>query len=175
MQTRTWFLSGVALVAATTVHAQEYLDLGQIRGLPENPAVQVDLNPTMLGLASAVSRTSNPAAAEMLASVEGVRVRVYSSIEDAALVLQSINDVSARLTRDGWQQVVRVQEDGDIRVLMQATGETVTGVTAMIVHDNEAVFVNIVGSLTPEQFAQFLESTGAAEALASLGQLNFPQ
>ena len=175
MHARTWFLSGVALLAAPTVLAQDYLDLGQIRGLPASPAVQVDLNPTMLGLASAVSRSSNPAAADLLANVEGIRVRVYSSLEDTDLVLQSISEVSTRLAQEGWQQVVRVQEDGDVRVLMQASGETVTGLTAMIVHDNEAVFVNLVGSLTPEQFAQFIESTGAGEALASLGQLNFPQ
>jgi len=175
MQTRTWFLSGVAFFAATSIHAQDYLDLNQIRGLPATPAVQVDLNPMMLGLASAVSRTSNPAAADMLASVEGVRVRVYSSLEDAALVLQSINDVSTRLTQGGWEQVVRVQEDGDVRVLMRTDGETVTGLTAMIVHENEAVFVNVVGSINPEQLAQFMESTGASQALGSLGQLNFPQ
>ena len=175
MQSRTWFLSGAALLATATVSAQDYLDLSQIRGLPASPAVQVDLNPTVLGLASAVSRTSNPSAADLLANVEGIRVRVYSSLEDADLVLQSINDVSTRLTQEGWQQVVRVQDDGDVRVLMRASGETVTGLTAMIVHDDEAVFVNIVGSLTPEQFAQFLESTGAGEALAALGQLNLPQ
>lgn len=175
MQARTWFLSGAALFATATVSAQDYLDLSQIRGLPASPAVQVDLNPAVLGLASAVSRTSNPGAADLLASVEGIRVRVYSSLEDADLVLQSINEVSTRLAQEGWQQVVRVQEDGDVRVLMQSSGETVTGLTAMIVHDNEAVFVNLVGSLTPEQFAQFLESTGAGEALASIGQLSFPQ
>lgn len=175
MQARIWFLSGAALFATATVSAQDYLDLGQIRGLPASPAVQVDLNPTMLGIASAVSRASDPAAADLLAAVEGIRVRVYSTLEDPDLVLQSINEVSTRLAREGWQQVVRVQEGGDVRVLMQATGETVTGVTAMIVHDNEAVFVNVVGSLSPQQFAQFLESSGAGEALASLGQLNFPR
>jgi hypothetical protein len=175
MQARLWFLSGAALFATATVSAQDYLDLNQIRGLPASPAVQVDLNPTVLGLASAASRTSNPAAADLLANVEGLRVRVYSSLEDAALVLESINDVSTRLAQEGWQQVVRIQDDGDVRVLMQTSGESVTGVTAMIVHDNEAVFVNLVGSLSPEQFAQFLESSGAGEALASLGQLNFPR
>lgn len=175
MHARTWFLSGAVLLVSAPAVAQDYLDLSQIRGLPASPAVQVDLNPTMLGLASAVSRSANPAAADLLANVEGVRVRVYSSLDDTELVLQSINEVSTRLAEEGWQQVVRVQEDGDIRVLMRASGETVTGLTAMIVHDEEAVFVNLVGSLTPGQFAQFLESTGAAEALASLGQLNFPR
>lgn len=174
MRTGTWFLSTAAFFAATTAFAQDYLDLNQIRGLPASPAVQVDLNPMMLGLASAASRTANPAAADLLANVDGVRVRVYSSLEDASVVLQSIDEVATRLARDGWEQVVRVQDDGDVRVLMQSDGTAVTGLTAMIVADNEAVFVNLVCSLTPEQFAQFLESTGAADALASLGQLNFP-
>jgi hypothetical protein len=55
---------------------------------------------------------------------------------------------------------------------MQSAGEAITGLTAMIVNDNEAVFVNLVGSLTPEQLAQFMQSTGVAEALAALGQIN---
>ena len=58
---------------------------------------------------------------------------------------------------------------------MQSDGNSVTGLTAMIVADDEAIFVNLAGSLTPEQFAQFLQSTGAADALASLGQLSLPQ
>jgi hypothetical protein len=169
------FLSVVALFAASASFAQDYLDLGQIRGLPATPAVQVDLNPMMLGLASAVSRSSNPAAADLLANVDGVRVRIYSSIEDIDAVVQSIGEIAADLAQDGWQQVVRVQEDGDIRIYMRSDGESVTGLTAMIVADNEAIFVNVVGTLTPEQLAQFAESVGAGGVLASLGQANLPQ
>jgi hypothetical protein len=172
MRIRTLFFGSLALIAAGAASAQNYLDLGQIRGLPATPAVQVDLNPTMLGLASSVSRTANPAAADLLANIEGVRVRVYSSLVDVGAVLQSIDEVSTELTRSGWQQVVRVQDGGDVRVLMQSAGEAITGLTAMIVNDNEAVFVNLVGSLTPEQLAQFMQSTGVAEALAALGQIN---
>jgi hypothetical protein len=172
MRIRTLFLATLALVAAGAASAQNYLDLGQIRGLPETPTVQVDLNPMMLGLASSVSRTANPAAADLLANVEGVRVRVYSSLVDVGAVMHSIDEVSTQLTQSGWQQIVRVQDGGDVRVLMQASGEAITGLTAMIVEGDEAVFVNLVGSLTPEQLAQFMQSTGMAEALAALGQFN---
>jgi hypothetical protein len=175
MRTKTMFLSAVALLATTTAFAQDYLDFGQIRGLPATPAVQVELNPMMLGLASAVSRSSNPAAADLLANVDGVRVRVYSSIEDIDAVVQSIAEVSTALAQDGWQQVVRVQDDGDIRIYMQSDGQSVTGLTAMIVADNEAIFVNVVGTLTAEQIAQFAESVGAGGVLAAIGQANLPQ
>jgi hypothetical protein len=166
------FLSGLALFAATTAFAQDYLDLGQIRGLPANPSVQLDLNPLMLGLASAVSRTSNPAVADLLANVDGVRVRVYSSVEDIDDVVRSIAEVSAGLARDGWQQVVRVQDEGDIRVHMRSDGESVTGLTAMIVADQDAIFVNVVGTITPAQVVRFVESVGAGGVRASLGQFN---
>jgi Domain of unknown function (DUF4252) len=175
MQTRTLFLSAVALVAATPTFAQDYLDLSRIRGLPDTPAVQVDLNPMMLGLASAVSRTANPDAAAILANVDGVRVRVYSSLEDVDAVIQSIGELSAELTSEGWQQVVRVQDDADVRIYVQTDGQTISGLTAMIVADQEAVFVNVVGSLTAEQLAGFVNSVGAGGALASLGQLGIQQ
>ena len=171
MRCKTMFLGGLALFAATTALAQDYLDRGQIRGLPATPAVQVDLNPMMLGLASQVSRTANPAAADLLANVDSVRVRVYSSVENVAEVNQSIEEVSAELAQQGWQQVVRVQEDGDIRVHVQSDGESITGLTAMIVADNEAVFVNIVGTLTPDQIAQVVNSVGGGQFLGALGQI----
>ena len=49
---------------------------------------------------------------------------------------------------------------------------TVTGVTAIIFHDDEAVLVNIAGSINPEQLAQAANTFGAGEPVASLGQFD---
>jgi hypothetical protein len=174
MWTKKLFVTGLALTATTAAFAQDYLDLDRIQGLPSAPTVQVDLNAAMLGLATAVSRSSNPAAADLLANVEGVRVRIYSSLADVAAVTASIDAVADELVQDGWQQVVRVQEEGDIRVHVRMEGESITGLTAMIVAENEAIFVNAVGSLTPEQLAGLVESIGAGGMLASLGQIRTP-
>jgi hypothetical protein len=174
MWTKKLCVAGLALTASTAAFAQEYLDLGRIQGLPSAPTVQVDLNSAMLGLATAVSRSSNPAAADLLANVEGVRVRVYSSLADVAEVTASIDVLAAELVQDGWQQVLRVQEEGDIRVHVRMDGESITGLTAMIIAENEAIFVNAVGSLTPEQLAGLVESVAAGGLLASLGQIKFP-
>jgi hypothetical protein len=48
----------------------------------------------------------------------------------------------------------------------------ITGVTAMLVSEHEAVFVNVVGRITAEQVAQSRESIGGGEMLASFGQIN---
>jgi hypothetical protein len=177
MRCKTIFLGSLAVLAATTALGQDYLDRGQIRGLPASPAVQVDLNPMMLGLASQVSRSANPAAADLLANVDNLRVRVYSSLENVAEVTESMDEVSADLATQGWQQVVRVQDQdgGDVRVHVQSDGESITGLTAMIVADNEAVFVNIVGMLTAEQISQVVNSVGGGQFLGVLGPIMAPR
>jgi hypothetical protein len=169
MWIRNACVTAIALTVTSAAFAQEYFDFGRIRGLPDNPAVQVDLNPMMLGLVTAASRAANPAAASLLAGVAGVRVRVYTSLIDIDEVVGSMDEISKRLENDSWQQVVRVQEDGDVRIYMRADRESITGLTAMIVADENAVFVNVNGTFTPEQIAQLVESVGHGEMLASLG------
>ena len=157
----------------TIASAQDYFDFGDIPGVPDRPAVQVDLDPTLLGIAGSTVATENPAAAELLAGIDGIRVRVYKTLDDIADVIEFIDDVSARLERDNWQQVVSIQDDGNARLFVQVRDESITGITAMVVHDNEAVFVNVAGTINPEQLANTLNGFGGNEMLASLGELDF--
>lgn len=163
--------ASLALGTGTIAVAQDYLDFGRIPGLPDEPAVQIDLSPTMLGFVMETARSADPAAADVLSGIEGVRVRIYNEIENVADVLEYVNERSAQLERANWQQVVAVHDEGEVRIYMQAEGESVTGLTAMVVGDAEAVFVNVAGSITPQQLAQLMAATGAGNVLASLRNL----
>ena len=164
-------VAGVSLGVFSIASAQEFFDFGRIQGLPEQPAVQIDVDSTILGIVTATTRFTDPATADLLANIEGVRIRVYNAIEDAAAVAEYLDDASSRLAGDDWQQVVRVQEDGDVRIYVQSDNNVVTGLTAMIVNDTDAVFLSVAGSISPEQISQALASVGADGVLDSLGEI----
>ena len=130
-------IAGIALGAGSIASAQDYFDFGQIPGVPDQAAVQIDLNPTLLGLVSATTRAENPAAADLLSSIDGIRVRLYKTLENIDDVLEFVDDASARLERANWQRIVSVQDDANIRVFVRSDGESITGATAMIVGDKD--------------------------------------
>jgi hypothetical protein len=175
MYLKKLLVAGVALGIGAVAVGQEYFDFGQIRGLPGEPSVRLDLNRAVLGFAIQAARAADPAAADLLANIDGIQVRVYNAIEDADDLVRYLDDATNRLQRDDWQQIVHVQDDGDVRIFMHGTEQLVTGLTAMIVGDEEAVFVSIAGTITPEQVAQLLARVNDGEILESLGGLNIPQ
>jgi hypothetical protein len=162
----------LAVLVGSTAFAQEYFDFGRIRGVSGEPTVQVDLNPMLLSFAGNSTRGVDPQIAALLSSLDGVRVRVYNTIEDIDDVSGYINDTSEQLTRAGWQQIVSVQEDGNIRIFIQADEQFVTGITGMIVDGSEAIFVNVVGSISSEQVGQLIARAGAGELLGALDGFN---
>jgi hypothetical protein len=171
MLLRKILVAGTGMAVCTAVFAQDYFDFGQIPGLPEKAAVEVDLNASMLAFARETARQSDPAAAELLSNIEGVQVRVYNTIENIDDVVEYIDEAEDRLAREDWQQVVRVQEEGDVRIFMRMNESAVTGFTAMIVDDGEAVFINVAGSITPAQLAQMANTVGMGDVMASLGEI----
>ena len=166
-------VASFALTLFSAAQAQDFFDFGQIPGVPDKATVEVDLNPTLLGLASQTTRAENPAVADLLAGIDGVRVRVYKSLENVSDVADFISEASSRLERADWQQVVSVQEDQTVKVYIRGDEDTVTGVTAMVLGDAEAVFVTVAGTISAEQLAQTMAMLGGSEMLASLGELNF--
>lgn len=157
----------------TAAVAQDYFDFGRIPGLPDQPAVQVELTPGLLAFARETTRATDPATADLLSSIDGVRVRVYHSPENADDIQKYIDEAASRLERADWQPIVNVQDDEQVRIYMKGDEESITGLTAMILDDNNAVFVNVAGTIRPEQLAQLIQRAGNGELLDSLRGSNF--
>lgn len=165
-------IAGVALGTCSVTMAQDYFDFGSIPGVSDQPAIQLDLDPMLLGFATATTRAENPAVAELLSGIDGVRIRVYKDLQDVGDIVDFVDEASNRLERDNWQRAVSVQDRETIRVHFRGEESLITGVTAMFVSEREAIFVNVVGTITAEQLARSIESLGAGDMLASLGQIN---
>ncbi|WP_428098191.1 DUF4252 domain-containing protein [Candidatus Rariloculus sp.] len=159
-------------VVSSLAHAQGYFDFTQIPGVSDEPKVQIDLNPAMLGFVQAAASAADPAAAEVLAGIEGVRVLVYDILDDSDEVMEFIDDASGTLERDGWQRAVYIQDDdARVRVYMKFEGTTVAGMTVMVAdpgREGDAVFINVAGEIDPTKIGELAASLGVGDVLGGV-------
>ena len=165
-----WVAGGLLAFSGST-HAQGYFPFDEIPGLDSEPTVQIDLDPELMNMFGTAAKGAQGEVASALAGITNVRVRVYEGITDGRQedLLQFVEDTSRTLERGGWKSVVRVTEDGErVRIFVKlaaggANAGTFEGVTLMVVDTgagNEAVFINIAGTIRPEQLGRVASQVG---------------
>lgn len=136
-----------------------YVDFGQLTAVFGEPSVQISVGESLLGLVGSLSASEDPEAAELFKRLNGVRVNVFETeaMVDGAIGL--VKDVSARLVDLGWESVVTVNSaDEQVRIFMMIKDNSVHGITVMAVEETEAVFVNVIGSIDPEELGKVMEN-----------------
>ena len=124
----------------------------------EAPVVEVNVEGGLMKLVAAASRSEDPELADLLLRLSGVYVRGY------VLEPNSLNDFDKRASRmgerlidDGWVVVVRFREvDEGVHMYVRMSGDNVDGMVVMSVEpgQQQAMFVNIVGDIDPEQIGR---------------------
>ena len=67
--------------------------------------------------------------------------------------------MSQKLSGAGWESVVSVNSaDEQVRIFMMINGDRVEGITVMAVEETEAVFVNVIGDLNPEELERVMDN-----------------
>jgi hypothetical protein len=154
------FFSGAA--------AQGLFQFDSIPGIGSEPHVQIDLGPTMLGFAAEAARQSDPRAADMIAGLRGISVRVYDSISDASAVQSFVDRTSLSLEQGGWERVVFVQDGMDkVRVHALVENNQMVGMTFMVLDSSDAVFINIDGQIDPVQLGRVAAAMGLGDMLGA--------
>jgi hypothetical protein len=136
-----------------------YVDFGELNSLFGEPTVQISVGESLLGLVGSLSASEDPETAEMFKRLNGVRVSVFENegMVDGAVGL--IKDVSSNLARQGWESVVTVNSDDEqVRIFMMINDSRVEGITVMALDEEEAVFVNIIGNIDPEELSKVMDN-----------------
>jgi len=136
-----------------------YVDFGQLSEIFGEPSVEIAVGQSLLGMVSAFGASEDPEAAALLKRLKGVRINVFETKGLAAGALDHVKSVSEKLSASGWQPVVKVNSDDEqVRILMKINGDAVEGLTVMAVEDDEATFINVIGSLKPAELAKVMDS-----------------
>ena len=157
------------LSSALAQQQQSPFRFDSIPGVSAEPHVQIDLGPALLGFAAEAARQSDPDAADMIAGLRGISVRVYEELSDAAAVQSFVDRTAQSLEQSGWERVVFVQEgDEKVRVHARLDNQQVVGMTVMVLEPSEAVFINIDGQIDPVQLGRVAAGMGLGDVLGAI-------
>ena len=121
------------------------------------PKVRVNVGGFLLSLMSKAAK-NDPEAAAVLEGLEGVRINVYSTGGEVAPAIDQLQNAKNMLSNQNWEPIIQVNEDRqNVQVFIKADGEGVQGLTVMAVDADDAVFVNILGSIDPENLGAIMD------------------
>lgn len=136
-----------------------YVDFDQVGQWFNEPAnIEVNLRGTLLNLIASSSEEAESDFAALIRNLQAIQVRGFpmtgvSSDE----ILQRFDDLSGQLQSEGWERVVYIRDEGEnVTIFMKPEGESIAGLTVMASdpNDQETIFVNIVGSIRPEEIGK---------------------
>ena len=116
--------------------------------------VEVNLQKHLIALAAKFVEQEEPEVAKLLNGLELVRVNVVEvSDKNRENVSERIQRIRKSLDGQGWERIVTVQEkDEQVGVYLRTREDkALAGLFVMVMEGDEAIFVNIVGDITPEQ------------------------
>jgi hypothetical protein len=119
--------------------------------------MSLSIGPTLLHFA-ANHIDEDPQTQELLRSLDGVRIRIYEIDGDAGRVASRMNNMSSDLENDGWEPVMTIRDDNEtVHMLLRMVDERICGMTVLVSDgESEAVIVNLMGDIKPEQFSEVM-------------------
>jgi hypothetical protein len=149
-----------------------YVDFAEIDAwFKDAPSTEVEIQGPLVDLVAEAAASSDPNFSRIMGDVTVIQVRGFPlRTSRAASVTSKMNDFAASLADDGWRRVIFVREnDEQVSVYIREVDDRIAGITLLSLRpEEETVFVNVVGSLTPDQVALL----GRGLNLSSLEQVD---
>ena len=122
------------------------------------PNVEVFLKGPLLKMARQAVMHEEPELAGALDGVKLVSVNVFKLHDvDSKDLVANTRKLGSDLEKKGWDVAVHVREKGETMYIyvLPGEGEVIDGLVVMAIEEgDEAVFVNIVGTIDPEQIGR---------------------
>lgn len=139
-----------------------YVDLYQRGRLDEifegDARIEVNIEGSLMRMVAAASRIEDPELADLLLKLKGVYVRGYSLMDQNIERIQKrANLIGDELQKEGWSFIVRIRRpDEHVQMLVRFVEDQIVGMVVISIEDasDEAMFVNIVGEIDPEQIGR---------------------
>jgi hypothetical protein len=136
-----------------------YVDFGDLSATYGEPKITINLGGTMLNFVGIMSSAESPETSDLISKLKGIRVQIFSTDENSAAAIDQFAKTKKSLKSSGWEPVVQVNEDDEqVLVYMKMDSGNMEGMTVMVVDEEEAVFVNIIGQLNPAELGKVMES-----------------
>jgi hypothetical protein len=145
-----------------TARSQGYVNLRSLGDLDDffasRATVEVNVEAALMRMVEAASRQEDPELADLLARLDGVFVLGYELKETTMDQFDQLaTDMGNNLADDGWTVVMRTRDIVEnTHFYVRLEGDGVTGMVVISVEagSDQAVFVNIVGDIDPEQIGR---------------------
>jgi len=124
--------------------------------------VEVSIKGPLLRFVSKASAKDDPELSQLLENLKLIKVDVFPMDKTTTSEVESIiNKISKELESKNWERMVRVKEVKQrIEIYNQFIGDQLSGLVVMSVSDDEAVFVNIIGTIDPAQLGKLGDKFG---------------
>jgi len=152
-------LTATATLSASAESAPGEVDFTGIAEPGQNAEyVDIHLGHNLIALAARLVDKQQPEAARLLRSVQLVHLNVVGVADENRDAMQKrVHEFRSQLEKNGWVRVVTVRQKGgeDVGIFVKTHGdESVEGVVVTVLDGKEeAVLINIVGDIKPEQIA----------------------
>ena len=134
------------------------VDFGKFSPPDGGEFVEIQIQSNLLSLAAQLVEKQEPAAAQLVRSVELIHVNVIGLTDaNRAELVKRVRQIRHDLDSQGWEHNVAVQQkDGeDVGIYTRTRGgEALAGIVITVINPKEeAVLINIVGDIRPDQVA----------------------
>jgi len=141
--------------------APGYIDLGRIKPTDGCEYVEVNLGAPLLKFASLFVGGEDPDTASLIRNLKHVRVNVVGYNDGSrAETMNRVRSIRREIETQGWTQIVSARENENAEnvaiYVKTATDDSIEGLVITVIDSSkrEAVFVNVVGNIKPEQVAK---------------------
>ena len=135
-----------------------YIDFGNLDDFKDaEETVEVFIKGPILKFVARATANEDPGLSQLIKDLVLIKVNVFSIERNQMNDVKSIiKKVSKKLDPKKWEIMVRVKERNEyVEIYTQfAKNDELTGLVIMAVEDDEAVFVNIVGKIDPDQLGK---------------------